>query len=160
MIILKTITFTSTTFKTMTPGVADFRDKLFQQWGLFENFKVHILLVPPMYLVEFCPPSNDSFFKKVEPCLPCKCRILLEQGHWHQVFSLFINIIINININININIITGTLAPGFFYYYHLHKIWRQGREVNQKDWSWGGDRFELQRTGHAYQGGEVINCFF
>ena len=63
-----------------------------------------------MYLVEFC--SNDSFFKKVEPCLPCKCRILLEQGHWHQVFSLFINIIININININI--ITGTLAPFFF----------------------------------------------
>ena len=40
MIILKTLTFTSTTFKTMTPGVADFRDKLFQQWGLFENFKV------------------------------------------------------------------------------------------------------------------------
>ena len=126
-------------------------------WKFQGGLLVHILLVPPMYLVEFC--SNDSFFKKVEPCLPCKCRILLEQGHWHQVFSLFINIIINININININIITGTLAPGFFYYYHLHKIWRQGREVNQKDWSWGGDRFELQRTGHAYQGGEVINCF-
>ena len=93
MIILKTLTFTSTTFKTMTPGVADFREELFQQWGLFENFKVHILLVPPMYLVEFCPGSTDPFFKKVEPCLSCKCRILLEQGHWYQVFSLFIIII-------------------------------------------------------------------
>ena len=35
----------------------------------------------------------------------------------------------------------------------------QGCQIYPKDRSRGRDSFELQRTGHAYQGGEVINCF-
>ena len=94
MIILKTLTFTSTTFKTMTPGVADFRDKLFQQWGLFENFKVAF-----WFISSWCPPCIWWSFVQMIPSskrLNHACRANAEY-FWNKDtgtrFSVFLLIL-------------------------------------------------------------------
>ena len=54
------------------------------RWNIW-NIWWNIFLLAPFWWKYF--GASYSFLKKVEPRLSRQCRILLEQGHCHQVFN-------------------------------------------------------------------------